>query len=79
MTGDIDVTGGLHDILHSHPQKARPQITRRQPRQPSESESRMSSDDHSEEDTEDDNEDNDLVFRSGDLDDILLTSPVLFS
>ena len=45
--------GKLHDnlfILYSHPQKARAQVTRRQPRIVSESESGMSSDDHDDDD-----------------------------
>ena len=58
-------------ILYSHPQKARAQVTRRQPRIVSGRESRMSSDD-------DDDNDGDLVLlRSEDPDPgILLHTPV---
>ena len=60
-------------ILYSHPQKARAQVTRRQPRIVSGRESRMSSVDHDHDDDDDDL----VLLRSEDPDPgILLHTPV---
>ena len=84
MSGDIKLADCMRiswrlETLHSysHPQKARAQITSRQPRHVSERESRKSNDDH-DDDPDDSDDDDDLVLRSEDRDtDMARNAPVL--